>query len=122
MGAHRRQYRRPSGTFPVDTRGSFTFMITAANGVSLSVKSRRLGKARVGRRYRWQLKAYLGTTPYHWKKIHGRLPRGIRLTPGGKLHGKPRHRGVYRFTVRATDSTRPRMTATAGLVLRVRKR
>jgi sugar lactone lactonase YvrE len=88
----------------------------------LSVKTQRLGKTRVGRRYGWQLKAYLGTTPYHWKKIHGRLPKGIHLSRGGKLYGKPKHRGAYRFTVRLTDSTRPRMTATARLVLHVRKR
>jgi hypothetical protein len=88
----------------------------------LSVKTKRLGKARVGHRYHWQLKAYLGSTPYHWKRIRGRLPKGIHFSRTGRLHGTPKHRGVYRFTARATDSTRPRMTATAHLVLRVRRR
>ncbi|MBV9919202.1 MAG: hypothetical protein JO153_22070 [Solirubrobacterales bacterium] len=85
------------------------------------MRTSKLAKARVGHRYAVQLQAALGTTPYHWKVIRGRLPRRLRLTRGGVLSGKPVHAGIYRFTVRVTDSGRSKMTATKRLVLEVRR-
>ena len=85
------------------------------------MRTRTLAAAHVGRFYRVRLRANLGTTPYRWKLIHGRLPSGLRLRRDGTLSGRPRKRGVYRFTVRVRDHSRPTMTATRRLVLVVRK-
>jgi large repetitive protein len=88
----------------------------------LSVRTARLPAARVGHRYKALLRANLGTTPYRWALRRGKLPAGIHLSRTGKLTGKPRRRGVYRFTARVRDASHPRMTATRRLVLTVRHR
>jgi sugar lactone lactonase YvrE len=87
----------------------------------LSVASAKLPSARRGHNYQATLKANLGTTPYRWAITKGRLPHGLRLTPGGRIAGRAAHLGALRFTVRVTDSTRRHhMTATQRLTLRVR--
>ena len=88
---------------------------------SLWVHTRALPAARVGRRYRVALTANLGTTPYRWTLVKGELPRGVELSRAGILAGRPCHTGVFRFTVRVTDSTRPRMIAARRLVLIVHR-
>jgi hypothetical protein len=83
------------------------------------VRTTNLPAAIAGRPYDAQLEANLGTTPYHWRVIGGRLPRGLRLTPAGKLRGVPRVRGEHTLTVRVADSSHPTMRATQMLRLRV---
>ncbi len=77
----------------------------------LAVHTAKLAKAHAGRKYTAELKAVLGTTPYHWTLIHGKLPRGLHLNRDGKLTGRPERKGVYRFEVRVRDSSHPQMTA-----------
>jgi large repetitive protein len=88
----------------------------------LALLTTKLPSARVGHRYYARLRAVLGTTPYRFTVIRGHLPRGIGLTRSGRLTGRARRRGTYRFTVRVTDSTHRHMSATRRLVLRVRPR
>ena len=86
----------------------------------LSVRTGGLRHAHRGRRYRAQLRANLGTTPYRWRVTAGRLPHGLRLTRAGRLSGRPRQRGRFTFTIRVTDSSRPAMHARRRLTLVVR--
>ena len=85
----------------------------------LVITTHTLPAARVGRSYRARLRANLGTTPYRWMVINGRLPAGIRLPTDGMLTGRPDKRGTYQFTVRLRDTSDPAMTATGRLVLNV---
>jgi hypothetical protein len=87
----------------------------------LSVRTVKLRAARVGQRYSVTFRANLGTTPYRWSVRKGKLPRGLRLSHKGRLSGRAKRRGVYRFTVQVRDHTRPSMTATQRFTLRVRR-
>jgi sugar lactone lactonase YvrE len=100
--------------------------LSAPQGIAvappLSVRTAKLAAARVDHRYKVALKANLGTTPYHWTVVKGKLPPGLRLKRDGILSGRPKHPGRYRFTVKVRDSSHRAMTATRVLVLVVKKR
>ena len=99
--------------------------ISSPTGVAvappLALRTHSLPAARVGRRYARRLRAVLGTTPYRWSVVSGRLPAGLHLRRDGQLSGRPRRPGVYRFTVRVRDTSGPGMTARGVVVLRVRR-
>jgi hypothetical protein len=59
---------------------------------------------RFGRDFRAQLSALGGTPPYRWRVASGRPPRGIHLTPGGELSGRPRGSRPLGFFVSVTDA------------------
>jgi hypothetical protein len=88
----------------------------------LSIQTRTLPVATVGRVYRATLRAALGTTPYAWRLSHGRLPAGLRITRGGMVTGVPGVRGVRgvrRVQIRVSDSSPHRMIDTRQLILHV---
>ncbi len=85
----------------------------------LWIRTARLPRADLGRRYAIQLRAALGTTPYQWHVTGGRLPRGLRLTHEGRLVGRPGHRGLFRVRIAVRDHTRPAMRADRWFGLRV---
>jgi putative Ig domain-containing protein len=97
--------------------------ISGPSGVAVApplvIRTSKLHVGHLGRPYRTQLTANLGTTPYHWTVMHGKLPAGVHLRHDGTLAGRPRKLGIYRFTVRVRDSSHPRMTATRRLLLLV---
>jgi hypothetical protein len=86
----------------------------------LSVATQHLPAATVGHAYKQILRAYLGTTPYHWKVASGHLPAGLELKSDGELAGTPTTAGESTFTVTVTDSSHPVMKATRLLTLVVR--
>jgi sugar lactone lactonase YvrE len=86
----------------------------------LAVRTTRLRPARVDHRYAARLRALLGTTPYTWRIMSGRLPRRIHLRRDGMLVGRPRHRGTFHLLVEVRDHSHKRMTATERLTLIVR--
>jgi hypothetical protein len=89
----------------------------------LSILTASLPAAHRRRPYLVNLEAAEGTTPYRWKVVDGRLPRGLRLTQAGAIIGTAHGRaGVYRFTVEVTDSTRPAQAVTQDLRLRLEGR
>jgi len=45
-----------------------------------------------------------GETPITWSLESGSLPTGLTLTSGGVMVGVPSNAGIYRFTVKATNS------------------
>jgi sugar lactone lactonase YvrE len=85
----------------------------------MMITTTTLPAAGVDERYRARIGEVLGRRPVHFRLARGHLPAGLRLTHDGIIHGTPRRIGVYRFTVRATDSTRPTMRATRTITLTV---
>jgi len=76
----------------------------ALDGVTVSTSSIPAATVRTG--YSTVLSASGGHPPYRWKLApgSGSLPRGVRLTSGGTLVGKPRVAGAFSFTVEITDT------------------
>jgi hypothetical protein len=62
--------------------------------------------------YNHQLTANGGTAPYTFTLQEGTPPPGITLSSTGELSGTPTETGSSTFTVLATDSSAPAMTAT----------
>jgi hypothetical protein len=52
----------------------------------------------------FQLQVSGGKPPYKWKIIDGQLPKGITLSPSGRLAGTPAAESNFLFTVKVTDS------------------
>lgn len=119
-----------TGTFPITftaTNGignpatqKFTLKVVA--GVAFHVTTTTLPNATPGVAYSTTLKATGGKTPYTWKKTAA-LPKGLKLSKGGKLSGTVAstvRAGNYSIKVQVTDSTTPTAkTATATLTLTV---
>jgi hypothetical protein len=60
-------------------------------------------------KYDYQLQAIGGTHPYKWKKISGKMPKGMTLSSEGSLSGTSTEKtkvGHYTFTVEVTDATK----------------
>ena len=72
-----------------------------------------------GRSFRATLRTDLGTTPYSWNLISGKLPTGLHLLRSGSIFGTPSEVGTFHFTVKVTDSSSPRQTATRRMTLRI---
>jgi large repetitive protein len=60
-----------------------------------------------GTAFSQSLTATGGAAPYTYALQSGALPVGLSLSSGGVLSGTPTQRGIYTFSVRATDSTAP---------------
>jgi len=87
----------------------------------LSILTNRLPAAHRHHRYRVQLRAGEGRTPYRWSLARPRrLPAGLRLSRAGLITGTPRRVGRTAVTFRVVDSERPRARATGRLVFTVR--
>jgi hypothetical protein len=69
--------------------------------------------------YTHQLIAKGGTAPYTFTLHEGAPPQGITLSPTGEVSGTPTETGSGTFTVLATDSSTPAMTATRTYTLGV---
>ena len=72
--------------------------VTPAPAVRITTNS-RLPKARVGKRYSTRLDA---ENAVNWQATG--LPRGLRLTAGGHLAGRPKKAGTFTFAVTAQGS------------------
>jgi 6-phosphogluconolactonase (cycloisomerase 2 family) len=106
--------------------GSITGGATGLNQVEavavlppLSIRTTRVPDGKVGRAYRAQLEASLGTTPYTWRVTGGALPPGLALTRDGLLSGTPNKGGRFVVQVEVTDSTIPAMSDAATFVLKI---
>ncbi len=116
------------GTYPSSCTGAVdaNYTIGYVNG-SVTVESTfrvtttSVSSATPGVAYKERLQAVGGVTPYKWKVIGGSLPKGLKLTPSGLLHGTPTIEDTartYAFTVQVRDSTKhERHTATSTFSL-----
>jgi hypothetical protein len=98
--------------------GAFALVLTVtdAAGVSTDVKvtltvapklqiaTSRVGRARVGQRYRLALVFSGGVGDTKWALAAGALPSGLKLSERGVISGKASRAGHFRFTVVVTDS------------------
>jgi large repetitive protein len=85
----------------------------------MTIATRRLPNAKVGRIYRSRLATRKGETPVRWRIVRGKLPKGLRLAKRtGAVVGRPKQTGVFRPTLRAVD--RYGDVATRRVVLVVR--
>jgi hypothetical protein len=79
----------------------------ARGGASRTIELRLsdLPRAVVGRAYARTLEARGGTSPYRWAVAWGTPPPGLRLTPDGRLIGRPARAGRFPVVLRVTDGT-----------------
>jgi hypothetical protein len=68
--------------------------------------------------YAAQLSATGGSGPRTWSRVRGSLPKGLRLTAGGRVVGTPTVRRSVRLKVRVRDAAGS--SATRWVRLRVR--
>jgi hypothetical protein len=85
---------------------------------TLAIAPATLADGRVGKRYLARLSARGGTKPYHWSRVAGALPGGLRLTGDGRIVGVPVAAGRFTITVRARDSRHTSATRRIGLRIR----
>ena len=85
----------------------------------LAVQTVNLPRALVRQGFAVQLEARGGVPPYRWELREGELPPGMFLENDGELAGTPTGTGEFRFTVAATDSSRPAQQAIQQLSLLV---
>jgi hypothetical protein len=85
----------------------------------LKIATAELKQATATVPYKRQLIANGGTEPYSFALQEGSPPSGITLSPSGELSGTASETGSSTFTVIATDSSTPAMTATKTYTLGV---
>jgi hypothetical protein len=82
--------------------------VETVTALGFHITTTSLAAATWGVTYGSQLQATGGATPYKWKRI-GTLPKGLKLTSSGLLHGTPKLKhvspGTYTFT--AQEVQRP---------------
>jgi len=99
-----------AGTFPVqasvkDAYGTATTNLVVVVKNKVAVKTTKLPATKVGRPYRWLLRAGGGVAPLTWKVTSGKFPVGIRLDrKTGVLCGTARKAGSYPLTFTVKDS------------------
>ena len=113
--------------------GMFPITFTALNGVGAGaeqsftltvlpfhITTTSLPNATFHMSYATRLEAAGGVAPYKWKKISGKLPKGLVLGTKGMIVGRPTQIGTFTFTVTASDHTeKVHQTSTATLTLTV---
>jgi len=108
-----------TATSVADPTKSGTASVTVTPPAPLSVTSKSLPVATAGTAYSAPLSATGGKTPYTWTLASGSLPSGIAVQSAGSLSGTTAQTGQFNFTVRVTDSSSPKQTATQALALTV---
>ncbi len=102
---------------PVQTASAKLSITIAA--IALTIGAAALPTGSLNTAYNGTLSASGGTTPYTWSVASGSLPAGLSLSSSGQISGTPTAAGIYPFDVRASDSSSPAQTATAGGVIDV---
>jgi hypothetical protein len=104
---------RPSvaGSFPVKLTVTDALGFTASADVTLtfaeklSIVTRALKAAKVGRRFAARLSTFGGVAPKTWSIVRGGLPAGVTFSKRtGALSGTPRRAGKSTVVVQVTDS------------------
>ncbi|GGN27872.1 putative Ig domain-containing protein [Streptomyces fuscichromogenes] len=95
---------------------SQAFTVEVVTGFAATTSS--MPQATYSKDYRTQLTAAGGSPTYVWT-LTGTLPPGLNLAPNGLITGKPTATGSFPFSVQATDSSAPPLTATRSLTITV---
>ncbi len=125
-----------SGTPALDAVGTYSFTVTAVNGIGqaatsevsldvvdhVAIVTTTLPDAAVGAAYDVVLVTQGGLAPYTFELSGGSLPAGLTLTADGRITGTPTgSTGSATFTVKVTDSDSPNGVATKELTIQVGK-
>ena len=86
----------------------------------LAIATKKLPAARVGRRYRVQLRTDGGSRPVTWARLAGALPSGLTLSAAGVLTGTPLKPGWASATLKVTDGSGRTVTQRFAVVVRPR--
>jgi hypothetical protein len=89
------------------------------NVLRLGITTTALANAPVAKAYTATLSAAGGRSGYTWTLANGSLPAGLKLTATGSITGTPTTVGSSTFTVRVTDSSSPKISATRTFTLTV---
>jgi hypothetical protein len=84
---------------------------------SLVIRAKELPKARLWEPYSFQLEAYGGIEPYHWRVVSGTLPPRFRLAESGFVAGEPENSGSFNFSAEVVDNGRPQKRLRQEFVL-----
>jgi hypothetical protein len=76
-------------------------------------------KGYLHRPYDFQLEAQGGIPPLEWAITAGVLPRGMKLSPDGRLTGTPAETGDFRIRVTVSDSGKPPRQKSQELVVTI---
>jgi hypothetical protein len=113
-------------TFTVKASDSSSPQLTASQSFTLtvappplSITTTSVSGATAATAYSNLLTATGGTAPYSWTLTSGTLPTGIALQSSGSLSGTTTQAGQFSFTVKASDSSSPQLTASRSLTLTV---
>lgn len=111
-----------AGTFSVvltvtDAAGvSAQVALTLTVAPKLQIKTVAIGRAQVGKRYRFAPAFGGGVGETRWAVAAGSLPSGVKLdTTTGVISGKPRRPGKFRFTLVVSDSLGAKAAMTYSL-------
>ena len=120
-----------TGTPTTPVQSSFTVQVTDSKSLTASaslkiiiagvvqVTTSSLPNGTVTVPYNAALAASGGVGPYTWSIAGGALPAGLTLSSAGAITGTPTAAGTSNFTVQATDSESPGVSATANLSITV---
>ena len=75
----------------------------------------------VGQNCQVAFSATNGDGHYSYTLASGKLPKGLGLSKGGVLHGEPKVGGTYHFSVKVTESSRRRPSASRSFSLTVNR-
>lgn len=92
--------------------------VQAPAAAPLSITTKSLPVARVGRPYGTRLSASGGAPPITWTRKAGALPRGVRLAADGRLTGTPRTTGRFTPTLSAKDAEGRSLSRRYAIVVR----
>src|SRR5258708_1540205 len=111
-------------TFTVQDKDSQNFAGTANLSIKIkpapvSVTTTSLANGIVNSSYSATLQSTGGATPITWSLTASSLPTGLVLAANGAITGSPTTAGTANFTVQATDSSTPALSATKALSITV---
>lgn len=115
-----------SGSYTFAVRANNTVLPAATRSFTVVVASPAVftsglpARATVGRRYTAQLRASAFPAVSSFTVVAGALPRGLKLSPAGRVTGTPKRAGRYTVTIRADNPARP--ATTKRFTITVKKR
>src|ERR1700687_4506053 len=109
-----------TSNFTVQVKDASNLTATASlsikiNPAAVNVTTTTLPNGIVNSAYSATLQSTGGATPITWSISAGALPTGLALAANGNITGTPTTAGTSSFTVKATDSSIPALTATKAL-------
>ena len=86
---------------------------------SIAVENNPLPNAAPRHPYRFEFHARNGIPPFTWSLVKGEVPVGMKFGADGALTGSAIAAGVFHFTVKVADTSRPPQMATRDVELKV---